>query len=134
MNSDCSDPSSIPGPSDITFVTFAKRRDVAATAIGFVAFLAARRAARKAGARLLSNSGKAERSCRPGLAVSTPTGSGPYFVMITDPCQLTRSTRLRSRGKAARPYICRLIILVRLTLPSTTPELHGMVRPLSTAS
>ena len=61
-------------------------------------------------------------------------GSGPYFVMITDPCQLTRSTRLRSRGKAARPYICRLIILVRLTLPSTTPELHGMVSPLSTAS
>jgi hypothetical protein len=30
-------------------------------------------------------------------------GSGPYFVMITGPGQLTRSTRLRSRGNAARP-------------------------------
>ncbi len=30
-------------------------------------------------------------------------GSDPYFVMITGPGQLTRSTRLRSSGKAARP-------------------------------
>ena len=30
-------------------------------------------------------------------------GSDPHFVMITGPGQLTRSTRLRSRGKAARP-------------------------------
>lgn len=30
-------------------------------------------------------------------------GSGPHFVMITDPVQLTRSTRLRSRRKPARP-------------------------------
>jgi serine/threonine-protein kinase HipA len=30
-------------------------------------------------------------------------GSGPYFVMITGPGQFTRSTRLRSRGNAARP-------------------------------
>ena len=58
----------------------------------------------------------------------------PVFRDDHRPRQLTRSTRLRSRGKAARPYICRLIILVRLTLPSTTPELHGMVSPLSTAS
>jgi meso-butanediol dehydrogenase / (S,S)-butanediol dehydrogenase / diacetyl reductase len=34
-----------------------------------------------------------------------------------------RMTRLRSRAKPARPYICRLIILIRVTLPSTAPEL-----------
>ena len=32
-------------------------------------------------------------------------------------------TRLRSRSKPARPYICRLSILIRLTLPSAFPEL-----------
>ena len=32
-------------------------------------------------------------------------------------------TRLRSRSNRARPYICRLSILIRLTLPSTLPEL-----------
>ncbi len=58
--------------------------------------------------RTVTGSGRAPLA---DLAVSTPFGSGPYFVMITDPCQLTRSTRLRSRGKAARPYICRVIIL-----------------------
>jgi hypothetical protein len=31
--------------------------------------------------------------------------------------------RLRSRSNPARPYICRLSILIRLTLPSTLPEL-----------
>jgi hypothetical protein len=31
--------------------------------------------------------------------------------------------RLRSRSNFARPYICRLIILMRLTVPSTGPEL-----------
>src|SRR5215470_15202613 len=34
-------------------------------------------------------------------------------------------TRLRSRSKLARPYIWPLIILIRLTLPSTAPELWG---------
>ena len=34
-----------------------------------------------------------------------------------------RITRLRRRGKAARPYICRLIILILLTLPSMAAEL-----------
>jgi len=50
------------------------------------------------------------------------------------PCQAARMTRLRSRSKLARPYIWRLIILIRLTLPSTAPELWGRVRPLSTAA
>ena len=61
-------------------------------------------------------------------------GIWPVFRDDNEPLQVARRTRLRSNGKVARPYICRLIILVRLTLPSTTPELHGMVRPLSTAS
>jgi hypothetical protein len=38
-----------------------------------------------------------------------------------------------SRSKLARPYIWRLSILIRLTVPSTTPELYGNVRPLTTA-
>jgi hypothetical protein len=48
--------------------------------------------------------------------------------------ELARSTRLRSRAKLARPYIWRLIILIRFTLPSTAPELCSMVRSASTAS
>ena len=48
---------------------------------------------------------------------------------------LARRTRLRSSSKPARPYICRLIILMRFTDPSTAPELcfqseaveHGVV-------
>ena len=57
-----------------------------------------------------------------------------------DPCprlgggQLARRTRLRSSSNPARPYICRLIILMRFTDPSTAPELCSRVRPLSTAS
>jgi hypothetical protein len=42
-------------------------------------------------------------------------------------------TRLRSRSNLARPYICLLIILMRLTLPSTVPELCESVSPLRTA-
>ena len=34
----------------------------------------------------------------------------------------------------ARPYICRLSILMRLTWPSTAPELQGRLSPLVTAS
>ena len=34
----------------------------------------------------------------------------------------------------ARPYICRLSILMRLTWPSTGPEFHGWVRPAVTAA
>jgi hypothetical protein len=34
----------------------------------------------------------------------------------------------------ARPYICRLIILMRLTLPSNAPELWGRVMPAVTAA
>ncbi len=43
-------------------------------------------------------------------------------------------TRFLSRPKPARPYICRLSILILLTWPSTTPELQGSVRPAMTAS
>jgi hypothetical protein len=42
--------------------------------------------------------------------------------------------RLRRRSGFARPYICLLIILTRLTLPSTAPELLGRVRPFVTAA
>jgi hypothetical protein len=42
--------------------------------------------------------------------------------------------RLRRRSNLARPYICRLIILMRLTLPSTAPELWAVVSPAMTAS
>src|ERR1700733_382831 len=42
--------------------------------------------------------------------------------------------RRRSRSGPARPYICRLSILMRLTWPSTEPELHRRLRPLVTAS
>ncbi len=45
-----------------------------------------------------------------------------------------RRTRFRRRSKFARPYICLLIILMRLTWPSTGPELWGRVRPAVTAS
>src|SRR5438105_8714891 len=44
-----------------------------------------------------------------------------------------KMTRLRSRPKPARPYICRLIILILLAVPSTLPELQGRVSPLMTA-
>src|SRR5262249_21590410 len=61
-------------------------------------------------------------------------GSDPHFVIDAALFQTARMTRLRSRSKLARPYIWRLIILIRLTLPSTAPELCGRVRPLSTAA
>ena len=56
-------------------------------------------------------------------------GSGPYFVTVTGP-QVASRTRSRSSGKLARPYVCRLSILIRLTLPSTTPEFQGRVSPV----
>jgi hypothetical protein len=37
-------------------------------------------------------------------------------------------------SKPARPYVCRLIILTRLTLPSTGPELKGRLKPADTAA
>lgn len=45
-----------------------------------------------------------------------------------------KRTRFRRRLKPARPNIWRLSILMRLTCPSTTPELQGRVRPATTAS
>jgi hypothetical protein len=50
------------------------------------------------------------------------------------PGQSASSTRVRSRSKLARPYMVRLIILIRLTLPSTAPLLHSRLSPLRTAS
>lgn len=43
-------------------------------------------------------------------------------------------TRLRRSWCPARPNIWRLSILIRLTWPSTAPELQGRVRPAMTAS
>ena len=41
---------------------------------------------------------------------------------------------LRSRSGFARPYIAALSCLMRLTVPSTAPELYSRVRPATTAS
>src|SRR5258708_32870316 len=46
----------------------------------------------------------------------------------------TCSTRARSRGSLARPYMLRLINLSRFTCPSTGPVLQGKVNPASTAA
>jgi hypothetical protein len=43
-------------------------------------------------------------------------------------------TRARSRANPARPYICRLSRLRRVTFPSVGPLLHVSVRPATTAS
>jgi hypothetical protein len=48
--------------------------------------------------------------------------------------QWASRTRFRSRSNPARPYICRLIIFMRLTPPSTAPELWARVKPLRTAA
>src|SRR5258706_663207 len=48
--------------------------------------------------------------------------------------QVARRIRFRSRSVLARPYICRLSILMRLTVPSTAPELQAWVSPATTAS
>src|SRR6476661_3016178 len=40
---------------------------------------------------------------------------------------------LRSRSGFARPYIAALSCLMRLTVPSTAPELYARVRPATTA-
>ena len=53
--------------------------------------------------------------------------AGPWL------CHPARRIRLRSKSNPARPYICLLIILMRLTLLSTEPELCGRVSPLRTA-
>src|SRR5262245_29285807 len=62
------------------------------------------------------------------------TGSVAYFGVVSVVGQVVSRTRLRSRGSPARPYIWRLSILRRLTLPSALPEFQGRVRPLRTAS
>ena len=51
----------------------------------------------------------------------TLPGSGALCVIYW--VQVARRTRLRRRSKLARPNIWRLIILMRLTVPSTGPEL-----------
>jgi hypothetical protein len=40
---------------------------------------------------------------------------------------------MRSRSSFARPYICRLSILIRMTWPSTAPELRAVLTPASRA-
>jgi hypothetical protein len=59
-------------------------------------------------------------------------GSGAISVMCWR--YFPRRTRFRRRSNFARPYICRLIVLMRLTFPSTPPELRVMVSPLTTAA
>ena len=67
-------------------------------------------------------------------SLDTDGGPGRLFREFCDPGNAgCKMTRLRSRPKPARPYICRLIILILLTVPSTLPELYGRVRPLVTA-
>jgi hypothetical protein len=66
-------------------------------------------------------------------SVSTPPENWIWPTFRDGGRQLSR-TRSRSRSKLARPYICLLIILMRLTCPSTAPELWVRVRPLRTAS
>ncbi|WP_455753575.1 DUF7919 family protein [Streptomyces hirsutus] len=43
-------------------------------------------------------------------------------------------TRVRGSANEARPYMALLGVFTRCTCPSTTPELHGRVRPAVTAS
>ena len=68
------------------------------------------------------------------LRPHNPCGVYSFFSFITSGNWLLREfcdrgypgwriTRLRRRGKAARPYIWRLIILILLTLPSMAAEL-----------
>ena len=57
-------------------------------------------------------------------------GIWPVFRDGKEPLQVASRTRLRSNGKLARPYIWRLSILSRLTLPSTTPETPGQGEPV----
>jgi hypothetical protein len=73
---------------------------------------------------------------RRGLSTAAESWFWPTLRDRIDPFagQAAWRMRLRSRSKLARPYICLLIILMRLTLPSTAPELCGMVSPLRTAS
>lgn len=52
-------------------------------------------------------------------------------MMVTAAAQ---GQRVRKSLKEARPYDRRLINLIRVTWPSTAPELQGRVRPLTTAS
>jgi hypothetical protein len=57
----------------------------------------------------------------------------PLFRDGNWPCYGMSRTRLRSSGKLARPYIWRLIIFSRLTLPSAMPEFQDKVSPPPTA-
>lgn len=60
-------------------------------------------------------------------------------VVLAQHCEIAavrhdNRTLFRRSWKPARPYIWRLIILIRLTWPSTIPEFQGRVRPAMTAS
>jgi hypothetical protein len=63
-----------------------------------------------------------------GVMALAEIGSDAHLVIEIDQGRTAagphaRRTRLRSRSNFARPYICRLSILIRFTLPSTAPEL-----------
>ena len=58
-----------------------------------------------------------------------------YLTALALPVRRQQSKiRLRNRLKPARPYICLFNILMRLTLPSTGPELKGRLSPAVTAA
>lgn len=70
----------------------------------------------------------------PGGCQQRLKGSGPLSVMrwrmaTTSATMAERylvcRTRVRSNEKPALPYVWSFNILMRLTLPSTTPELYG---------
>jgi hypothetical protein len=65
------------------------------------------------------------------------SGSGPQFVIVSvRSCRMSiwRAGRACGAGRTPLPYICHLIVLIRLTEPSTAPELWDRVRPLRTAA
>ena len=77
---------------------------------------------------LLAKPGQSVQHCRwPRMSPATIMGSGANSGLwreFRERCYPGwRMTRLRSRAKPARPYIWRLIILIRFTLPSTAAEL-----------
>jgi hypothetical protein len=60
---------------------------------------------------------------RPGRRPMSTAKLRWLWLNCRDRGQSASRTRLRSRSGFARPYICLLIILMRLTWPSTAPEL-----------
>jgi len=61
-------------------------------------------------------------------------GSSAIFVKASYKSICEHMTRFRSKSKFARPYICRLMNLRRLTCPSTCPLLHSFSNAARTAA